>query len=168
MNPVPSRDILFMKQDLKIHFVSELLHTVQEEIASEVYTAELILKNQILVSKNPPGMTDGDESNNLKQVELIPGQHSALSEDGAALRAMVTGYPFMQNKGSDIKVSGKQTISRDVDFSVGNIESKDCVDIKGNVLPGFNVKTKGDLRIGGSIEDATIAARVDGKRYSKY
>jgi hypothetical protein len=70
MNPVPSRDILFMKQDLKIHFVSELLHTVQEKIASEVYTAELILKNQILVSKNPPGMTDGDESNNLKQVDL--------------------------------------------------------------------------------------------------
>lgn len=61
-----------MKQGLKISFVSELLHTVQKEVASEMYTAEIILKNQILVSKNKPGMTDGDESNNLKQVELVP------------------------------------------------------------------------------------------------
>ena len=42
---------------------------------------------------------------------------------------------------------------------MGNIESKDSVDIKGNVQSGFHIKAKGDLLIGGNVEGATLATK---------
>ncbi len=339
--------ISLMKQALNINFASEILQTIQGELSSEVYTAEIIIKDQILVSRILPETSEGDETSTLKKIELLSGENSSLSENGNALIALVTGYPFMeqsQNESAssvkvniipliqvsadnmeatltlypaltdqpalqqdqlenilreegisfgidwdilsesvsklatlnaplntipiargmlpidgkdaylrfeleigpipgkilqdgtidfrerkiftgvnenqiiavrvpetigtpgknvfgdtipqqpgkdisikisgdvnyspetcqvtatragvlstvndtDILVSAKQTIPGDVDLSVGNIESKDCVDIKGTVRPGFIVKTKGDLQIGGNIEGATVVSK---------
>jgi len=332
-----------MKEDLEIHFISELLHTVSEDTRSETHTAEIIFKDQILVSKSAFASTES----NHKRLVLTAGRHSALSEDGNALISLTTGYPLiirnnsgeapsiqvdiipllavsednmlamltlyppppgtstldaetlitilakegisygidqdtlaesvaklatlespLQNipiargmlpingkdaylrfeveigpipgtilrdgtidfrerkiftgveenqviatrvpktngtpginvfgestpqqpgnditvkfagdvsysqetgkvtatkagvlstvKGNDIKVSAKQTIPGNVDFSVGNIESKDSVDIKGSVHSGFHIKTKGDLLVGGNVEGATLSCK---------
>lgn len=347
MNSAASRNTLFMKQALNTYFVSELLHTIQDEGAPEVYTTEIILKDQVLVSIIAPSRIGDDKSTDQSKFQLIPGENTVLSEDGNALIALVTGYPFMERnqndhslsvqvnmiplvhvsadnmqalltlypaltnkpslqpetletilkgeginfgidksiltenveklatlknpinnipiargmlpidgkdayllfeleigpipgkilrdgtidfrerkiftgvdvnqviairvpetngtpgknifgeaipqqpgnditvkisgdvsyspengqviatrsgvlsivKDSDIQVSAKQTIPGDVDLSVGNIESKDCVEIKGNVSPGFSVKTKGDLLVDGNIEGATIVSK---------
>ena len=336
-----------MKQSLRIHFISEIFQMVEEGVASEQYTAEVIFKNQVVVSKEVSEIDDNDRSATAKQIELIPGNNTALSEDGKAIKALVTGYPFMEQRqsgkvlsvqvdmiplvhvqadrmrasltlypalsdrqvlqpeelrailteaginygidramlidsvrklaaarrplhdipvargilpidgknavlrfeveigpipgtilrdgtidfrerkiftgvvenqliavrvpetagspginvlgesipqqpgkglrvkvsgdasyseetgqvvatrsgvvsavrGTDIKVSAKQIIPGDVDFSVGNIESKASVDIHGSVHPGFSVKTKGDLRIGGNIDGAAILCK---------
>lgn len=64
---------------------------------------------------------------------------------------------------TDIKVSAKQTIDGDIDFSVGNIESNDGLEIKGDVKPGFTVMCKGDLSIGGNIQGATVKAKGNSK-----
>lgn len=340
-----------MEDLLKIHFVSGLLQTVAGETTSMVYTSEIIIKGQILISKAPVTGTaeraEIDESGSQKKIELVPGQHTALSEDGNALIALCTGYPQIHQtrdgglisvqvdmvpllqisednmqvlltlyppptdkppldhkqletilinerinygidqailkesinklailqspisnipiargmlpidgkdaylrfeleigpipgkmlrdgtidfrerkiftgvdenqviasrvpetagtpginifgesipqwpgkditvkisgdvsysqesgqviasksgvlstvKGNDIKVSAKQIIPGNVDFSVGNIESKDCVEIKGSIHPGFSVKTRGDLLIGGNVEGAIIISK---------
>jgi uncharacterized protein (DUF342 family) len=84
----------------------------------------------------------------------VSGDASYSPETGQVIAARAGVLSAV--KGTDIKVSAKQLIAGDVDLSVGNIESKNGVDIKGNVLPGFTVKTKGDLRIGGNIQSATI------------
>ncbi len=336
-----------MKQSFKIHFSSELLSTVQNEAIPETYTAEVIRKNQILVSRETATTPNDAESGNSREVELIAGEHTALSDDGNAIYSLIAGYPLLERrqkggalslqvkmtplvqiqedkmqasltlypavsgkdslgpdqfeeilreegiiygldramlkesisqigslrgplgnipiargilpidgqnaylrfeleagpipgtisrdgtidfrerkiftgvdenqviavripqttgtpginifgisiaqqagkdinvkvsgdvhyspatgrivatragvlsivKGSEVKVCAKQTISGDVDFSVGNIESRDSVDIQGNVHPGFTVKTKGDLRIGGNVEGANILCK---------
>ena len=338
---------LRMKYTLKINFISELLQTIQGELSSEVQTAEIVLKDQILVSRSLSDTSESDGAGNFKIIELLAGENCALSEDGNALIALISGYPFLEKSQNDrslsvkvniiplihvstdnmeatltlypaltnqpplqheqlqlilqkeginfgidqdilsesiakhatlntplnsipiargmlpidgkdaylrfeveigpipgkilqdgtidfrerkiftgvnenqiiavrvpetigtpgknvlgetisqqpgkdisIKISGdaeycpetcrvtatrsgvlstindteilvsaKQTIPGDVDLSVGNIESKDCVDIKGNVHPGFSVKTKGDLQIGGNIESAAVVSK---------
>jgi hypothetical protein len=336
-----------MKQFLKIHFDSELLRTVQEEVISETYTAEIIHKGQILASIESSGISDNTEPIYAKEAELIPGENTSLSDDGNTITSLVAGYPILERKqngpvlsiqvklvplvhiqadkmgasltlypalsgkqqlqqeeleailkeegisygidkamlnesvgklatlkgpwtnipiargilpmdgkdaylrfeleigpipgtilrdgtidfrerkiftgvdenqviavrvppttgspginvfgepipqqpgkditvkvsgdagyfpengqviataagilsivkGTEVKVSAKQTISGDIDFAVGNIESKNSVDITGSVHPGFSVKTKGDLRIGGNIESASIVCK---------
>lgn len=59
-------------------------------------------------------------------------------------------------RGSVIQVSTKQKINSDIDFATGNIESKNCVIIRGAVQPGFIVKAEGDIEIGGPISSATV------------
>ncbi len=339
-----------MKDALKVHYQSGILHEVEQETTSGVYTAEIIHKDQILISKiqaNAAAGTEGQKNAEPKHLELLPGAYSEMSEDGSALKALITGYPHLEQKmtggslsvkvdivplvyiaednmqalltlypaltnippldkmqltdilheesiiygidqamlqesidqlanlkrplynipiargilpidgkdaylrfeleigpipgkilrdgtidfrerkiftgvdenqviackvpettgspginisgesipqwpgkdivvkisgdaayipetrqviatragvlstvnGNDIKVSAKQTISGDIDFSVGNIESKNNVDIKGCVHPGFRVQTGGDLLIGGNVEAATISSK---------
>ncbi len=333
-----------MKQPFKIHFTSKLLSTAESEVTSEKLASEVITKNQILISKESADSTNEAEPGNSKDVELIAGENTTLSDTGKAIYSMVAGYPLLERrqkggvlslqvkivplvqvqmdkmqasltlypalsekealgpdqfeellreegiiygidramlhesagklstlkcsqsnipiargilpidgkdaylrfeleagpipgtisrdgtidfrerkiftgvdenqviavkvpqttgtpginifgetiaqqagkdisvkvsgdvhysletgqviatsagvlsivKGSEVKVCAKQTIAGDVDFSVGNIESRDSVDIHGGVHPGFTVKTKGDLRIGGNVEDAAI------------
>lgn len=58
-----------------------------------------------------------------------------------------------------IKVCSKLTIPGDINFSTGNIEANDAVDIGGSILPGFQVNTRGDLRIGGGVRSATVTAQ---------
>ncbi len=56
-----------------------------------------------------------------------------------------------------ISVSSKLVIPGDIDYSTGNIESRNSVVIHGSVLPGFLVKTGGDLEIRGSVMSTQVA-----------
>lgn len=55
-----------------------------------------------------------------------------------------------------IKVLSHQTITGDVDYKTGNVESLNSISILGSVQPGFRVTTGGDLKISGSVMSATI------------
>jgi len=57
-----------------------------------------------------------------------------------------------------IKVCSKQVIPGNIDYSTGNIESRNCVVIHGSVLPGFQVKTGGDLEIRGSVMSTQVSS----------
>ncbi|MCP4726109.1 MAG: DUF342 domain-containing protein [bacterium] len=52
-------------------------------------------------------------------------------------------------------------VSKDVDYSTGNIEYVGSVVIKGSVRSGFEVKVNGDVEINGIVEDATVTAGGD-------
>ena len=61
-------------------------------------------------------------------------------------------------KDSVIKVSSKQTVPGDVDFSTGNIYSKNAIEISGSVQPDFVIAVRGDVLIGGDVQSATISS----------
>ncbi|MCP4339126.1 MAG: DUF342 domain-containing protein [Desulfobulbaceae bacterium] len=83
-------------------------------------------------------------------------------EESRQVLATCSGVLSIVNE-TGIKVSAKQTIDGDVDLSVGNIESNDGLEIKGDVKPGFTVMCKGDLAIGGNIHGATVKAKGNSK-----
>lgn len=83
-------------------------------------------------------------------------------EESKQIRATSFGVLSIVNE-TDVKVSARQTIDGDVDFSVGNIESNNGLEIKGDVKPGFTISCKGDLSIGGNVHGAAIRARGNSK-----
>jgi hypothetical protein len=59
-----------------------------------------------------------------------------------------------------IKVLSHKTITGDIDYETGNVESMNAITILGSIQPGFVVTAGGDLKITGNIVSAT--ARCDG------
>lgn len=60
-----------------------------------------------------------------------------------------------------IIVCSKQDIPGDIDYSTGNIESRNSVVIHGSVFPCFQVTTRGDLEIKGSVMSAHISSQAN-------
>lgn len=61
-------------------------------------------------------------------------------------------------QGNVIRVCSKQDIPGDINYATGNIESRNSVVIHGSVYPGFQVKTGGDLEIGGSVMSTQVSS----------
>ncbi|WP_136805196.1 DUF342 domain-containing protein [Desulfosediminicola flagellatus] len=122
-----------------------------------------IEKDEIIATKVP--LTEGTPGVNIfrQLIPQTPGKDITVKvagdveyrEESGQVVASRSGVLSIVNE-TDVKVSAKQTINGDVDFSVGNIESKDGLEIRGNVKPGFIVRCRGDLLIGGNVESATI------------
>ena len=83
--------------------------------------------------------------------------NAGYDEESGEIRATKPGVLSVVN--NTIKVSSKLTIPGDINFSTGNIEANDAVDIGGSVLPGFQVNAHGDLRIGGGVRSATVISQ---------
>lgn len=64
-------------------------------------------------------------------------------------------------RGSVISVSSRQKIKGDIDFGIGNVESRNCLAISGSVQPGFHVKADGDIEIGGTVSQATVTGAAN-------
>ena len=57
-----------------------------------------------------------------------------------------------------IKVCSHQIITGDIDFATGNVESMNCVTIRGSIQPGFKLTVGGDAEITGSVMSAKVNA----------
>jgi len=77
------------------------------------------------------------------------GQNIRLSDDRQTLFALAAGRVCC--RGSAISIEDVYEIDGDVDFKVGNISFKGCVEIKGDVLDGFFVKASKGIKIHGNI-----------------
>ena len=55
-----------------------------------------------------------------------------------------------------IKVLNHTTISSDIDYETGNVESKSSFTIQGSVQPGFSVNAGGDVKIIGSVMSGMV------------
>lgn len=62
-------------------------------------------------------------------------------------------------QGNIIKVCSKQDIPGDVNYTTGNIESRNSVVIHGSVYPSFQVKTGGDLEIKASVMSTQVSSQ---------
>lgn len=106
MNSTPTKNLL-MKKSFKIHFLSELLQSVGEDSIPEAYTSEIIRKDQILISKETSDKRGSTEQANSREIELIPGENTAVSEDGNTIKSLITGYPFLERRKSGQVLSVK-------------------------------------------------------------
>jgi uncharacterized protein (DUF342 family) len=98
-------------------------------------------------------------------VELVAGENTRLEEKGDVQKIFsgITGGASVKTveiSGGDGKkqqstVSVKEVaqVSGDVNYETGNLDHKGNIDIKGSVLGGFSVRARGDIIVGGAIED---------------
>jgi uncharacterized protein (DUF342 family) len=84
-------------------------------------------------------------------------EDALYNEKFGTVRATKAGVVSLV-KDSVIKVSSKQTISGNVDFSTGNIYSKNAIEISGSVASDFVVAVRGDVLIGGDVQSASISS----------
>ncbi len=90
-----------------------------------------------------------------RPVQLKLGKNVSLSEDGSCVVANTDGILITKPDGT-IEVNQLLNIKGDVDYSTGNIDFPGEVEISGDVKPGFTVKAKGNINIGGIVEAATV------------
>ena len=117
-----------------------------------------IIATRIPATAGTPGLNVSKE-----QVEQMPGRDlpvvvsddAIYDEESGTITASKSGILSMVGDNS-IKVCSKQVISGNIDYSTGNIESHDAVEISGTILPGFKVVTHGDLLLGGNARSAII------------
>ncbi len=80
-------------------------------------------------------------------------------KNAAALLANEPGQ--VEFSGNLISISEVLTVSNDVDFKTGCIDSPVDIQIHGTVHDGFEVKSKRSITIGGAIEMATVESHGD-------
>ncbi len=125
-----------------------------------------VKKGQTIATRIPA--TAGTPGLNVsrEQVKQIPGRDLPVIVSDDASYDKKTGIITASKNGilsmvgdNSIKVCSKQLISGNIDYSTGNIESHDAVEISGTILPGFKVVTHGDLLLGGNARSAIIECK---------
>ncbi|MFH2121896.1 MAG: FapA family protein [Pseudomonadota bacterium] len=124
-----------------------------------------VRKGQLIATKVPA--TTGNPGTNVlghpipqqqgQNITISAVDNAAYDEESGEIRAIKPGVLSVVN--NTIKVSSKLTIPGDINYSTGNIEANDAVDIGGSVLPGFQVNAHGDLRINGGVRSATVISQ---------
>ena len=125
-----------------------------------------VAKSQQIATRIPP--TDGIPGINVlnEEVPQVPGKimpvavsdDAEFDEEKGIVRASHSGILSLVNENS-IKVCAKQVIPGNVDYNTGNIESHNAVEINGTILPGFKVKTRGDILLNGNARSAIIKCK---------
>lgn len=125
----------------------------------------IVKAGQIVAEIVPP--SEGEEGRNVlgrvlkpkpgKPPQLKLGKNVRLVEDGRKIVAAVDGILVATADGT-IDVNEVLNVQGDVDYSTGNIDFPGEVQIKGDVKPGFTVKAKADVHVGGVIEAATVVS----------
>lgn len=109
-----------------------------------------------------PGWTvQGKEipAKNGKQATAPKGRNTAVSEDGGALVATITGH--VEFSGRSFQVKPVLEIPGNVDFSVGNINFLGDVCIHGDICSGFSVRAMGTITVDGVVEACMVEAGRD-------
>lgn len=127
-----------------------------------------ISAGEVIAHKEPategtPGITVHNE-----ELESVPGKDIIIKtlndakfiEDTNEVIATSDGALSIVG-GNSIKVCSRQEIKSDIDFNTGNIESRNCVVIRGAVQPGFTVLCDGDLEIGGGVSSAKVTSHAN-------
>ncbi|MBU0663987.1 MAG: FapA family protein [Proteobacteria bacterium] len=122
-------------------------------------------KGQLIATKVPA--TTGTPGTNILGYPIPQPQgqdftvsavdNAGYDEESGEIRAIKPGVLSVVK--NTIKVSSQLTIPGDINFSTGNIEANDAVNIGGSVLPGFQVNAHGDLKIGGGVRSATVISQ---------
>ncbi|MHC4871098.1 MAG: FapA family protein, partial [Planctomycetota bacterium] len=90
----------------------------------------------------------------------LAGEGVELSDDELAFYAEIEGHAYME--GRFLNVTREVTIDSDIDFKTGNIDFVGDLRIAGGVLSGFDVRAKGKIIIGTSIElNASVRSESD-------
>lgn len=122
-------------------------------------------EGDVLAVKTPP--KPGEPGENIfgkeiqgpdgRDVPFKHGKNAKISDDGLELIATTSGAIVFTN--GKISINDITTISGDIDFSVGNIDSKGSIKVTGGIKAGFTINTDGDLEVAGNVEDCNITCK---------
>lgn len=108
--------------------------------------------------------TSGTAGMNILGQELPPkpgkdfrfraGKNTRVETETLKLYATVDGQMSVEQK--VIHVYPTFEVNGDLDLKVGNISFVGTVNIRGNVPAGFEIKSKGDIKIHGTVENAVL------------
>ena len=124
-----------------------------------------VAKERLLLEKILPGLGKAGQDIFGVPIPAKPGKDSklkygkgvTLSPDETKISAEIDGK-FIMVDGKPT-VSGEHFISGDVDMKEGNIVFGGAsLVISGEVLPGFSVKCRGDIKIGQGVSNASVMA----------
>ncbi len=91
-----------------------------------------------------------------KPFRLRPGKNIAINEKTGTVTALTDGQVSIA--GRSINVFPVYEVAGDLDMKTGNIDFPGNVLIKGNVPAGFRINARGDIRVMGLVEAATLTA----------
>ena len=121
-----------------------------------VSSAQCIATKVSAVQGGPGINVYGEETAALEgkdiKIEILNDAH--FSPETLQVTATKDGVLSIVNN-NVIKVLSHKTITSDIDFATGNVESMNALTILGSVQPGFSVAAKGDLKITGSVMSAS-------------
>ncbi len=89
-----------------------------------------------------------------KDFKLRAGKNTRIDDSGLKLIATIDGQMSVETK--VIHVFPVFEVNGDLDLKVGNISFIGSVNIRGNVPAGFEIKSKGDIKIHGTVESAIL------------
>ena len=124
-----------------------------------------VAKDRLLLEKVAPSLGKAGQdvfgvdipSKPGKDSKLKYGKGVTLSPDEMKIFAALDGK-FVMAEGKPT-VFGEHSVTGDVDMKVGNIVfGGSSLVISGEVLPGFSVKCRGDIRIGQGINNSAVMA----------
>ncbi|UCC78299.1 MAG: DUF342 domain-containing protein [Candidatus Zixiibacteriota bacterium] len=93
----------------------------------------------------------------VKSAKLLKGSNTRYNDDKTAIISEIDGVIILRSDGT-IEVNPKCSIDGDIDHSTGDIEIKGDLLISGDVKSGFKVSASGNIKIGGTVEEATVKA----------
>ena len=91
-----------------------------------------------------------------KDVRLVPGPGTVLSEDGLTLLATAGGH--LVREGGRFSVQRVFEVKGNVDYGTGNLECEGGILVRGSVAEGFSLKAREDLEVHGIVEGAALSA----------
>ncbi|BCS54186.1 DUF342 domain-containing protein [Geobacter sp. SVR] len=94
-----------------------------------------------------------------KALDLKVGNGIRTSEEGSLLIAEIAGRVCLAL--GEISVAQEYVVAGDVDFRVGSIVFNGFVEVRGDVLDGFNITAIKGLRVNGNIGACSIVSEGD-------
>ncbi len=147
---------------LKLYFTKVAPKLVEDEQGRVDFKSMTVINQatvgQLIAEKIPPepgedGITVTGKKINARKGRDIPiklNPNVRASEDGTKFYSKIVGNPYFT--GTELGVNELYIVEGNVDYSTGNIIFVGDVRVKGNVLSGFEIRTGGNVTIGGFLE----------------
>lgn len=165
--PIPGKDTeLKYLVDLSFTKIPKI-HDDGKADYFDIHVFESVKKGQPIAEIIP--LTKGEPGKNVfgTEIEAPVGNKMRLSlgknvdvanEKSPFLVATESGHVYLER--STLFVEEMLMIEKNVDFSTGNINFHGDVLVKGDVISGFSVKSKGTIYVDGIVEDANLEAQA--------
>ncbi|TBL77754.1 DUF342 domain-containing protein [Paenibacillus thalictri] len=131
----------------------------------EVTTINNVRKGQLIAQRIQP--TDGIQGRAVTGEVLFPkagkearfkiGKNVVMDAEQMHLYAAIDGV-VTKTERDKMNVFPIYEVNGDLDYKIGNIDFVGNVVIRGNILPGFKIKSGGDIRVSGGVEGADLEA----------
>lgn len=155
-----------IRWDVELTSIARPAETVDGHVDyRNLNVVQSVTQGQVLCQKTPatkgsPGMTVTGRNVEPKAGKDTPlplsGKNVAVDGTGLKLLAGCSGHVVLN--GNRLSVVRVYEISRDVDFSTGDIDFLGTVLIRGSVRPGFSVRAEEDIEVEGYVDCGFLSA----------